>query len=93
MKESIFTGESEGKTFYELIEAGDAYGMQTFDKAILKLYQDGLITEETAMAYASKKAVVGRGIDRIKGAKGEKTTDIEGLKLDKEVTINGFKER
>ena len=83
VKESILNGESEGKTFYEIIEAGDAYGMQTFDKAILKLYQDGLITEETAMAYASKKPIVGRGIDMVKGAKGEKTTDIEGLKLDK----------
>ncbi len=83
VKESILYGESEGKTFYEIIEDGDAYGMQTFDKAILKLYQDGLINEETAMAYASKKTIVGRGIDMIKGAKGEKTTDIEGLKLDK----------
>lgn len=84
VKESIFTGESEGKTFYEIIEAGDAYGMQTFDKAILKLFREGLITAETALAYASKKAVIGRGVDMIKGAKGEKTTDIEGLKLDKD---------
>ena len=82
VKESILYGESEGKTFYEIIEVGDAYGMQTFDKAILKFYQDGLITEETAMAYASKKPIVGRGIDTIKGARGEKTTDIQGLKLD-----------
>src|SRR5271157_3862008 len=82
VKESIVHGEAEGKTFYEIVEAGDAYGMQTFDKAIIKLYQDGLITEETAMAYASKKPIVGRGIDMIKSAKGEKTTDIEGLKLD-----------
>lgn len=82
VKDSILNGESEGKTFYDIIDAGDAYGMQTFDKAILKLYEDGLITEDTAMAYASKKPVVGRGIDMLKSAKGEKTTDIEGLKLD-----------
>ncbi len=84
VKELILHGESEGKTFYEVIEEGEAYGMQTFDKAILKLYRDGLITEETAMAYASKKTIVGRGIDTIKSAKGEKTTDIAGLKLDKD---------
>ncbi|MGD0283062.1 MAG: PilT/PilU family type 4a pilus ATPase [Dissulfurispiraceae bacterium] len=82
VKESILHGESEGKTFYEIIESGDSYGMQSFDKAILNFYREGLITEETAMAYASKKPIVGRGIDIIKGAKGEKTTDIEGLKLD-----------
>ena len=82
VKESILNGESEGKTFYDIIEAGDAYGMQTFDKAILKLYEEGMITEETALAYASKKPIVGRGIDMMKQSKGEKTTDIEGLKMD-----------
>ncbi len=84
VKESIVNGESEGRTFYEIIEAGDAYGMQTFDKAIIRLYREGQITEETAMAYASRKAIVGRGVDMIKSAKGEKTTDIEELKLDKD---------
>lgn len=82
VKESIVNGETEGKTFYDIIDAGDAYGMQTFDKAILGLYKDGLITEDTAMAYASRKPIVGRGIDMLKSAKGEKTTDIEGLRLD-----------
>ena len=82
VKDSIINGESEGKTFYEIIDAGDAYGMQTFDRAIINLYKDGLITEETAMAYASKKPIVGRGLDMLKAEKGEKTTDIEGLKMD-----------
>jgi twitching motility protein PilT len=82
VKDAILNGESEGKTFYDILDQGDAYGMQTFDKAIMKLFEDGLITEETAMAYASKKPIVGRGIDMVKAKKGEKTTDIEGLKLD-----------
>lgn len=84
IKESIEAGESEGKTFYEIIEAGEAFGMMTFDKAIINLYKEGLITEETALAYASKKAIVGRGVDMIKSSRGEKTTDIEGLKIDKD---------
>ncbi len=83
VKDAILNGEAEGKTFYDIIEQGDAYGMQTFDKAILELYKEGVITEETALAYASKKPIVGRGIDMIKSQKGEKTTDIEGLKIDK----------
>ena len=82
VQESILHGESEGKTFYEIIEAGKAFGMITFDRYITGLYEQGLITEETAMAYASRKAIVGRGIDRIKSARGEKTTDIEGLEVD-----------
>ena len=84
VKDTIINGESEGKTYYEIITNGDAYGMWTFDQHIMKLYEDGLITEETAMAYASRKAMVGRGIDTLKSAKGEKTTDIEGLNMDDE---------
>ncbi|MBF0563815.1 MAG: PilT/PilU family type 4a pilus ATPase [Nitrospirae bacterium] len=84
VKDSVINGESEGKTFYEIIDSGETYGMQTFDKSLVNLYKVGLINEESAMAYASRKAIVGRGIDTVKSSKGEKTTDIEGLSLDKE---------
>jgi twitching motility protein PilT len=84
VKDTIINGESEGKSYYEIITNGDAYGMWTFDQHIMKIYGEGLITEETALAYASRKAVVGRGIDTLKSAKGEKTTDIEGLNMDDE---------
>jgi len=84
VKESIFQGESEGKTFYEIIEGSQPFGMMTFDQSISDLYRQGLITEETAMSYASRKAIVGRAIDSIKAARGEKTTSIEGLTLDEE---------
>ncbi len=82
VRDAILHGESEGKTFYDMIEAGEAFGMISFDKSIVRLYEKGLITEETAMAYASRKAVVGRGIDHIKSQRGEKTTDIENLEVD-----------
>jgi len=81
-RESILTGESEGKTFYEIQEASVPFGMQTFDQAIIKVYTQGLITQETAELYATRKPVVQRGIDRIKQTRGEKTTDIQGLTLD-----------
>ncbi|MBN2373648.1 PilT/PilU family type 4a pilus ATPase [bacterium] len=84
VKECIVNGESEGKTFYDIISDGEAFGMQTFDKHILGLYEKGVITEETALAYASRKNVVGRGLDRIKSTKGEKTTDIESLRMDRD---------
>ena len=84
VKDSILHGESEGKTFYEIIEDGQAFGMTTFDKYIVGLYEKGLITEETSMAYASQKGVVGRGIDAVKSTRGEATTDIEELEVDKQ---------
>jgi twitching motility protein PilT len=82
IKDTILHGESEGKTYYEIIQAGTAFGMTTFDDYIVGLYKKGLISEETAMAYASRKGIVGRGIDSVKSTRGEATTDIEGLKID-----------
>jgi twitching motility protein PilT len=80
--ELILHGESEGKTFYEIQEVGEPFGMMTFDQAIIRAYEAGMITEETAVSYASRKAIVQRGIDKVKQSRGEKTTDVEGLKLD-----------
>ncbi len=84
IKDTILHGESEGKTFYEIIQAGKAFGMTTFDDYIVELYEKGLITEETAMAYSSRKGIVGRGIDSLKSKRGETTTDIEELKVDRD---------
>jgi twitching motility protein PilT len=82
VKDLILNGETEDKTFYDIMQNSRAFGMMTFDQCIAEHYKNGLITEETAMAYASHKAVIGRAIDAIKAAKGEKTTSIEGLAID-----------
>ncbi len=83
VKDAILNGESEGKTFYEMMQAGRAFGMTTFDENIITLYEQGLIIEETALAFASRKGIVGRGIDSLKSARGETTTDIEKLEIDR----------
>lgn len=83
VKESILQGESEGKTFYEMMHTGKPFGMTTFDDYIIGLYEQGLITQDTALAYASHKAVAGRGIDKVKSARGEATTDIKDLEIDR----------
>jgi twitching motility protein PilT len=82
VKDTILHGESEGKTFYEIIQAGKAFGMITFDDYIIDLYKDGKISEQTALAYASSKGVVGRGIDSVKSTKGEATTTLGKLQVD-----------
>jgi len=84
VKDMILHGESEDKTFYEIIEGSQAFGMMTFDQNIADLYTKGLITEETAVSYASRKSIVGRSIDSIKASRGEKTTSIEDLSIDKD---------
>ena len=78
----VLHGESEGKTYYEMQQSGNAFGMTTFDDYIVGLYEKSLISENTAMAYASRKGIVGRGIDSVKSSRGEATTDIEDLEID-----------
>jgi twitching motility protein PilT len=83
LKDIIHNGESEGKTFYEIIEAGSTQGMQTFDQHILELYKAGMVSETTAMSYCTRKTIIGRGMDRIKATRGEATTSITGLNMEK----------
>lgn len=83
VKDVILNGESEGRTYHNIMEAGNAFGMITFDQHLVSLYEQGLITQETAMAYASHRGNVGRGIDMIKSSRGETTTDIGKLEIDR----------
>ena len=81
IKETIAQGESEGKSFYEIIEASQPFGWRTFDAACLEAYEQGLITEETALLYCSKRGPVTRGIDNIKKSRGESTTSVGNLRM------------
>ena len=80
--ESILQGESEGKTFYEIQEASETLGMQTFDQALIRAFKEGLISAESAELYSTRKAVVQRGIDTVRQTRGEQTSEIEGLAID-----------
>ena len=82
VKDAILNGESEGKTFYDIIDSNRAFGMTTFDEYILKLFEQGFISEETAQGFASRRGVVNRGIDIVKSSRGEATTDIKNLEID-----------
>ena len=84
VKDVVLNGEGEGKTYYDIMQAGKPFGMTTFDDNIVDLYAKGLITEDTAMAYASRRAATGRGIDAVKSSRGEATTDIDNLELDQD---------
>ncbi|MBI2947956.1 MAG: PilT/PilU family type 4a pilus ATPase [Verrucomicrobia bacterium] len=83
-KDSIVMGESEGKTFYEIIEASYTFGWRTFDQACLDAFDQGLVTEETALLYCSKRGPVTRGIDNIKKKRGEAATNMPQLQMQKD---------
>jgi len=82
VQDAILNGESEGKTFYDIMENSGAFGMCTFDHHIISLYEQGFISQETAQAYSSRRGIVNRGIDSVKSSRGEATTDIDHLELD-----------
>ena len=83
-KDAIVMGESEGKSFYEIIEASATFGWKNFDMACLDAYEQGLITEDTAQLYCTKKGPVTRGIDNIKKRRGEITSTMSNLQMRKD---------
>ncbi len=84
VRETVEHGESEGKTFNEIIEASASFGWSSFDMTMIKLYSEGKISEESALLYCSSKGVVSRGIDTVKKERGEDTSGLAGLSLDNE---------
>ena len=52
-REYIEKGESDGKSLIDAMEQGDQEGMQTFDTVIEKMVRDGVLTQETALPYAT----------------------------------------
>ena len=80
-QESIRLGESEGKSFYEIIDASLPFGWRTFDFSCLEAYEQGKITEESALLYCTKRGQLTRGIDNMKKARGESTTTMASLRM------------
>jgi len=82
-RETMLLGESELRSFPEIIEASQPYGWHTFDQALIEAYSNELITEETAMIFSSSKSKVRQGIDYVKklgGRSGEGEPEVK-LKL------------
>ena len=76
-------GEGDNhRSFYEIIEASAPFGWMTFDQSILSAYENGLITEETARLFGTRKGTIARGIDLIQKTHGLDAELDSGLRLD-----------
>ncbi|MBV5318291.1 MAG: PilT/PilU family type 4a pilus ATPase [Desulfobulbaceae bacterium] len=84
VKDLIINGETEEKTFYNVVQAGSTRDMRTFDQHLLELFETGLITEQSAMLYSSHRSEIKRGMDTIKSARGESTSSIDNLRMEQE---------
>jgi twitching motility protein PilT len=83
-RETVALGESDGRSFYEIIEAQATFGWTTFDQSMLRLYEDGVVTEETAELYATNKARMTRFIDDVKKERGLAEERPTGLRLEQD---------
>ncbi|HZE13805.1 MAG TPA: PilT/PilU family type 4a pilus ATPase [Chthoniobacterales bacterium] len=81
-RETIVYGESENKSFHEIIEAGSSLGWQTFDQSIIEAFKSGIVTEETALASSTNKSKMRRELELIQKQRGSATEQApSGLKL------------
>src|SRR5437762_5694691 len=81
-RETIVYGESENKSFHEIIEAGSSLGWQTFDQSIVEACKSGIITEETALVSCTNKGKMRRELDQLQKQRGvSKEQAPSGLKL------------
>jgi twitching motility protein PilT len=69
-RETILYGESEGKTFHEIIEAGSTLGWHTFDQSLIAACESELITEDTALLYSNNKGRMRRELDQLAKRRG-----------------------
>ncbi len=81
-REAVAMGESEDKNFYDIIEQSETFGWSTFDQAIIKAFEQGKVTDESAILYASNKGKMSRFLDDAKKRMNLTQTDTSSLKLD-----------
>ncbi len=81
-KEAIALGETENRDFYEIIQDSAPFGWMTFDQSVTRNFEAGVISEETALLYATRKGIVQRNIDQIKKQRGLAVEMSSGLRLD-----------
>ena len=81
-REVMVYGESENRSYTEIIEAGSTMGWHSFDQSRLKAFAAGLIAEDTTITYATNKARMRRDLDHLKKTNGTSAEEIHsGLKL------------
>lgn len=62
-REAIRYGESEGKTFHEIIDAAKTYGWHTFDHCLMEAFEANEVSEETVLLYCTDKGKIRRALD------------------------------
>jgi twitching motility protein PilT len=81
-RETITYGESENKTFEEIIEAGSTLGWHSFDQSLIRAFENGIVSEETVIMYCTNKTKMRRTLDTALKARGVEIRDaVSGLRM------------
>ena len=83
-RESLLYGETENRTFQEIIEAGDTMGWHSFDQSLLKAYKADQITDETALIFCAHKNKMRRDIEMVKKLRNLSVEEPSGLRMEME---------
>jgi twitching motility protein PilT len=80
-RETLLYGESENRTFQEIIEAGSTLAWHSFDQSLLKAYEADLITEDTTIIFCTHKNKMRRDIDMLKKLRNRTFEAPSGLRM------------
>jgi twitching motility protein PilT len=80
-RETIVYGESENKSFHEIIEAGSTLGWHSFDQELLHAFEAGIVSDETAMLQCTNKGKMRRDLDLLRKTRSAGVPEVSGLKL------------
>lgn len=83
-REAILLGESDVRSFHEIIESSYQNGWHSFEQTLIKLFKENRILEDTAMLYSVNKPAMRKAIDIArKSMQGEDDTP-SGFRLNLE---------
>lgn len=80
-RETLLYGESENRTFQEIIEAGGTMGWHSFDQSLFKAYEADLITEDIAIIFCAHKNKMRRDVDMLKKLRAKTFEAPSGLQM------------
>ena len=89
-RETLLYGESENRTFQEIIEAGDTSGWHSFDQSLLKAYKADLISDDTAIIFCAHKHKMRKDIDLLKKLRNGALDMPSGLQMQTESDTETF---
>ena len=80
-RETLIYGESDNRTFQEIIEAGSTLGWHSFDQSLMRAFEEDLISEETALLFCTHKNKMMRDLEMAKKLRYPIDEEPSGLKM------------